>query len=47
MHEAKVISSVQPVPPMQKSTIKAVIVDDSAPYLEALWSLMEFEILLM
>jgi len=43
MYEAKVSSSVQPALPMQISAIRAVIVDDSAPYLEALWSLMEFE----
>jgi DNA-binding NarL/FixJ family response regulator len=38
-----VISSLDQVPFIREDKIKAVIVDDSAHYLEALWSLLEFE----
>ncbi len=43
MHEQRLISAVHPVPLIREGRIKTVIVDDSAYYLEALWSLLEFE----
>ena len=43
MHDAIVIPAVHPAPPIQRAGIKAVIVDDSEHYLEALWSLLHFE----
>ncbi len=43
MHQAKLNSTFQPLTPMHKPANSAEIVDDSPPYLEALWSLMEFE----
>jgi DNA-binding NarL/FixJ family response regulator len=43
MHEPSVISPVNQVPLIREGRIKAVIVDDSAHYLEALWSLLELE----
>ena len=42
MHEPRVITSVNQVPLVREARIKTVIVDDSAHYLEALWSLLEF-----
>ena len=43
MHDAIVIPAVHQAPPIQRAGIKAVIVDDSEHYLEALWSLLQFE----
>ncbi len=43
MHEPMVISHFNEVSLMRVARIKAVVVDDSVPYLEALCSLLEFE----
>jgi two-component system invasion response regulator UvrY len=43
MHELRMVSPVHPVPLIREGRIKTVIVDDSAHYLEALWSLLELE----
>jgi DNA-binding NarL/FixJ family response regulator len=43
MHEQRVISAAHQVPLIREDRIKTVIVDDSAHYLEALWSLLEIE----
>jgi DNA-binding NarL/FixJ family response regulator len=43
MHGQRTISSLDQAPLIQENKIKVVIVDDSAHYLEALWSLLEFE----
>ncbi len=43
MHDATVIPAVHQVPPIQRTGIRAVIVDDSEHYLEALWYLLHFE----
>lgn len=43
MHDATATLAVHQQPPIQRAGIKAVIVDDSEHYLEALWSLLQFE----
>ena len=43
MHEPRVMTPVNQIPLIREGRIKAVIVDDSAYYLEALWSLLELE----
>lgn len=43
MNQPIMMSSLDQMPLVQGSRIKTVIVDDSATYLEALWSLLEFE----